>query len=256
MRFPARVDGRRSGPPRRPAERERGDRDRGQDRVHRCAVGRRAAGHRSLRVRQPEMGAADGGCRGGLRRHRPAPFDPIHCARSESCRSRPGASRRCDRSRGVRGRVRVLQPPQHQPVDRRLACRPTAAVCARARELGMRVRGYVSTAFGCPFEGDVPPASVARVSAALVEMGCFEVAISDTIGVAHPGQVPDVVEAVARADRGSSGSRCTSTTRAEPRSPTCSRPSSLGSRRSTRRRAAWAGVRMRPARPGILRPKI
>jgi hydroxymethylglutaryl-CoA lyase len=70
-------------------------------------------------------------------------------------------------------------------------------VCASALESGMRVRGYVSTAFGCPFEGDVPPASVARVSAALVEMGCFEVAISDTIGVAHPGQVPHVVEAVA-----------------------------------------------------------
>jgi isopropylmalate/homocitrate/citramalate synthase len=70
-------------------------------------------------------------------------------------------------------------------------------VCARARELDMRVRGYVSTAFGCPFEGDVPPSSVATVSAALVEMGCFEVAVSDTIGVAHPGQLPHVVEAVA-----------------------------------------------------------
>jgi hydroxymethylglutaryl-CoA lyase len=70
-------------------------------------------------------------------------------------------------------------------------------VCAHALERGMQVRGYVSTAFGCPFEGEVPPASVARVSAALVDMGCFEVAISDTIGVAHPGQVPLVLEAVA-----------------------------------------------------------
>ena len=69
--------------------------------------------------------------------------------------------------------------------------------CARARELGMRVRGYVSTAFGCPFEGDVPPSRVARVAEALVEMGAFEVAISDTIGIAHPGQVPHVVGAVA-----------------------------------------------------------
>ena len=70
-------------------------------------------------------------------------------------------------------------------------------VCARALELGIPVRGYVSTAFGCPFEGDVAPASVARVAAALVDMGAFEVAISDTIGVAHPGQVPEVVQAVA-----------------------------------------------------------
>jgi hydroxymethylglutaryl-CoA lyase len=70
-------------------------------------------------------------------------------------------------------------------------------VCARALELGMQVRGYVSTAFGCPFEGHIAPSSVARVAASLVEMGVFEVAISDTIGIAHPGQVPEVVEAVA-----------------------------------------------------------
>ncbi len=70
-------------------------------------------------------------------------------------------------------------------------------VCARAGTLGMRVRGYVSTAFGCPFEGEVPPARVAEVSSALVEMGAFEVAVSDTIGIAHPGQVPVVVGAVA-----------------------------------------------------------
>ena len=71
------------------------------------------------------------------------------------------------------------------------------AVCARAREQGMRVRAYVSTAFGCPFEGDVVPARVADVAGALIEMGAFEVAVSDTIGIAHPGQVPGVVDAVA-----------------------------------------------------------
>jgi hydroxymethylglutaryl-CoA lyase len=71
------------------------------------------------------------------------------------------------------------------------------AVCARAAELGIRVRAYVSTAFGCPFERDVPAARVAAVAEALVTMGAFEVAISDTIGIAHPGQVPGVVAAVA-----------------------------------------------------------
>jgi hydroxymethylglutaryl-CoA lyase len=70
-------------------------------------------------------------------------------------------------------------------------------VCARATALDIRVRGYVSTAFGCPFEGEVSPARVASVSAALIEMGAFEVSVSDTIGIAHPGQVPRVVEAVA-----------------------------------------------------------
>jgi isopropylmalate/homocitrate/citramalate synthase len=69
-------------------------------------------------------------------------------------------------------------------------------VCARARELGIAIRGYVSTAFGCPFERTVAPTRVADVAAALTEMGAFEVAISDTIGIAHPGQVPPVVRAV------------------------------------------------------------
>jgi hydroxymethylglutaryl-CoA lyase len=71
------------------------------------------------------------------------------------------------------------------------------AVCARATELGLRIRGYVSTAFGCPFEGEVAPTRVGSVAAALVEMGAFEVAVSDTIGIAHPGQVRPVVDAVA-----------------------------------------------------------
>jgi isopropylmalate/homocitrate/citramalate synthase len=70
-------------------------------------------------------------------------------------------------------------------------------VCRRARELDIRVRAYLSTAFGCPFEGDVPPSRVGLIARALVDMGAFEVAISDTIGIAHPGQVPIVVEAVA-----------------------------------------------------------
>jgi len=71
------------------------------------------------------------------------------------------------------------------------------AVTARANALGMRVRAYLSTAFGCPFEGAVDPARVATLSGALIEMGAFEVAVSDTIGIAHPGQVPVVLEAVA-----------------------------------------------------------
>lgn len=71
------------------------------------------------------------------------------------------------------------------------------AVCERARALGIRVRAYLSTAFGCPFEGHVDPGRVAEVADALIRMGAFEVAVSDTIGIAHPGQVPQVVGAVA-----------------------------------------------------------
>ena len=71
------------------------------------------------------------------------------------------------------------------------------AVCARASELKIRVRGYVSVAFGCPFEGEVPPTRVAEVAEALMNMGVFEVAIGDTIGMAHPGRVRGVVAIVA-----------------------------------------------------------
>jgi hydroxymethylglutaryl-CoA lyase len=69
-------------------------------------------------------------------------------------------------------------------------------VCHEAIKLGMRVRGYVSTAFGCPFEGRVDPAAVADVSRSLLDLGVYEVAVSDTIGIAHPGQVPIVLDAV------------------------------------------------------------
>jgi len=71
-----------------------------------------------------------------------------------------------------------------------------ADVCRRAHASGLRVRGYLSTAFGCPFEGPVPPQQVAEVAAQLFALGVFEVAISDTIGIAHPGQVPIVLDAV------------------------------------------------------------
>ena len=61
---------------------------------------------------------------------------------------------------------------------------------------GLRVRAYLSTSFGCPYEGDVPAARVAELADALLQMGAFEVAISDTIGIAHPGQVWRTLDAV------------------------------------------------------------
>ena len=67
-------------------------------------------------------------------------------------------------------------------------------VIARARENGVRVRGYVSCAFGCPYEGTIAPDAVVSVSARLIEMGIDEVSVGDTIGVATPNQVVDVCE--------------------------------------------------------------
>ena len=68
-----------------------------------------------------------------------------------------------------------------------------APVVARAREEGMRVRGYISTAFGCPYEGDVPAEKVLEVSARLLDLGCYEVSVGDTIGVGTPMQVQGVI---------------------------------------------------------------
>jgi hydroxymethylglutaryl-CoA lyase len=82
----------------------------------------------------------------------------------------------------------------NQSIDDSLA--NYAQVCDRAHASGLRVRGYLSTAFGCPFEGTVAPGRVAEITARLRDLGVFEVAISDTIGIAHPGQVPGVLDAV------------------------------------------------------------
>jgi hydroxymethylglutaryl-CoA lyase len=68
-----------------------------------------------------------------------------------------------------------------------------APVAVRARAEGIRVRGYVSTAFGCPYEGDVPPEKVLEVSARLLDLGCYEVSVGDTIGVGTPMQVQGVI---------------------------------------------------------------
>ena len=62
----------------------------------------------------------------------------------------------------------------------------------------VRVRGYVSCVIGCPYEGDIAPAKVAEVSKALFDMGCYEVSLGDTIGVATPRKTQAMIEAVAR----------------------------------------------------------
>ncbi|HPA50737.1 MAG TPA: hydroxymethylglutaryl-CoA lyase [Thermoanaerobaculia bacterium] len=74
-----------------------------------------------------------------------------------------------------------------------------APVLDRARGEGLRVRGYVSTAFGCPYEGRVDAAKAAVVAARLFAAGCQEVSLGDTIGVAVPSQVTDVLGKVREA---------------------------------------------------------
>jgi len=72
-----------------------------------------------------------------------------------------------------------------------------APVLERARADGVRVRGYVSTVLGCPYQGEVPLAEVVRVARSLHAMGCYEISLGDTIGVGTPASVQRMLEAVA-----------------------------------------------------------
>lgn len=69
-------------------------------------------------------------------------------------------------------------------------------VAEGAKAAGVRFRGYVSCAFGCPYEGEIEPAAVARVTARLFDLGVDEVSIGDTIGVGTPADVDAVMAAV------------------------------------------------------------
>lgn len=71
-------------------------------------------------------------------------------------------------------------------------------VLAAAANAGVRVRGYVSCVLGCPYEGAIEPDAVARVSAQLFAMGCYEISLGDTIGVGTPGQTRQMIDAVVR----------------------------------------------------------
>ena len=72
-----------------------------------------------------------------------------------------------------------------------------APVLERAKIDGVRVRGYVSTVLGCPYQGDVPLADVVRVARALHDMGCHEIPLGDTIGIGTPGKARAMLKAVA-----------------------------------------------------------
>ena len=69
-------------------------------------------------------------------------------------------------------------------------------VMAAARRAGVRVRGYVSCALGCPYEGAIQPAAVAQVAGALFDLGCYEISLGDTIGVGTPEAAKRMIEAV------------------------------------------------------------
>jgi hydroxymethylglutaryl-CoA lyase len=71
-------------------------------------------------------------------------------------------------------------------------------VLTAAKRHGVRVRGYVSCALGCPYEGAVPPSAVAKIAKALYEMGCVEISLGDTIGVGTPPTTKAMLAEVAK----------------------------------------------------------
>ncbi|MFL5122967.1 MAG: hydroxymethylglutaryl-CoA lyase, partial [Microvirga sp.] len=70
-------------------------------------------------------------------------------------------------------------------------------VIAHAKTDGIKVRGYVSCALGCPYEGEIKPHAVADVAKALWDLGCYEISLGDTIGVGTPLKARQLLRAVA-----------------------------------------------------------
>ena len=127
-------------------------------------------------------------------------------------------------------------------------------VVRAAKNDGMWVRGYVSTAFGSPFGDEVTPHAVVDVSVKLMEMGCDELSIGDTIGVGVPSQVDELVPLLAAKiplDRlamhfhDTRGTALANVYAALQNGVTS----------SIRRPAAWAAAPTRPARPATSAPK-
>jgi len=69
-------------------------------------------------------------------------------------------------------------------------------IMLKAAELGVRVRGYTSCVLGCPYEGDVAVSEVVRVTKALIDLGCYEVSLGDTIGIGTPSKAREMIAAV------------------------------------------------------------
>ncbi|MDX1654359.1 MAG: hydroxymethylglutaryl-CoA lyase, partial [Candidatus Competibacteraceae bacterium] len=73
-----------------------------------------------------------------------------------------------------------------------------APVLAAAKDQGVRVRGYVSCVLGCPYEGEIAPQAVAHVAGRLLEMGCYEISLGDTIGTGTPEKARAMIRTVSR----------------------------------------------------------
>jgi hydroxymethylglutaryl-CoA lyase len=69
-------------------------------------------------------------------------------------------------------------------------------VVQQATANGLRVRGYISCVIACPYDGPTPPSAVTNIAHAMLDMGCYEISLGDTIGVGTPGTVQAMLEDV------------------------------------------------------------
>ena len=252
-----RVDRRRGRPARRAAERaapiSTADKIAFVDRL---SAGR-TAGDRGVGVRQPEVGAADGRRRRGLCRHHARDrgrATPRWCRTSTGLeRARRGAASTKSRSSPRPPRPSAAGTSIRPSTTR---SRPTTRSCAGRARRGLPVRGYVSTAFGCPFEGAVAPAARRAGRSALFEHGRLRGRGQrhDRRRASRAG--PDCRRSSRRTRAARPRSRCIFTTRAARRWPMCWPRSTLASPRSMPQPEDWAGVRMRREPPATSRPRI
>jgi len=124
-----------------------------------------------------------------------------------------------------------------------------------AKKRGLFVRGYLSTIWGCPYEGKVDLSRAVQIARELREMGCDELSLGDTIGVGNPRQTREIVELFLR-DFPPRCSPCTCTTRTARRSPTVLQRWSSESPPSTPASAGWAAAPMPRERPETSPPRI
>lgn len=69
-------------------------------------------------------------------------------------------------------------------------------VASAAKDAGIKLRGYVSTVFGCPYEGKTSVSKLKYVAQKLIDFGCYDVSLGDTIGVGHPLQVKEIINSL------------------------------------------------------------
>ena len=176
-----------------------GGADRGEDGADRAPRRRRPAGDRGHRLRLAEVGAADGRQRRGDGRHRRKPgvaypvlvpnmkgFEAALAAGAEEIAVFGAASEAFSQKNINCSIAESLERFAPVCAGREAA---TASACAATSPASL----------GCPYQGEVAPAAVARGRRALLDMGCYEISLGDTIGVGTPGKAQAMIEAVAQA---------------------------------------------------------